>query len=178
MVSDIPSISYLPILWNLVITDSGFWYNTTEIIILPEDLKSKEQILKAFNDNPLLWGMYFCPHHFRGPSPAFHLRILKECLTNRFLAVAAPRESAKSTILAFLIPLHAICFRKKRFILIVSNTYKKASGSLDSIKKEFKDNQKVKETFGVLKVPKNAVKPALNPVEVSLKHPVNPAKGP
>lgn len=108
----------------------------------------KSQFELILEDNPLAMGMMFLPHHFRGPTPPFHIEILNQCLKNRYLAVAAPRESAKSTILAFLYPLHCILFRKKHFILIVSNTYKKAAGSLDSIKKEITDNQMIK-AFGI-----------------------------
>lgn len=81
-------------------------------------------------------------------SPPFHLKIVREAGLNRFLAVAAPRESAKSTVLTFLYPVHAICFKRKHFILICQNTYAKAARSLENIKKEFRENDKLKE-FGI-----------------------------
>lgn len=107
------------------------------------------EFLQALEQSPLIMGMYFLPNHFRGPTPDFHIEIIDECFNTRHLAVAAPRESAKSTILAFLYPLYCILFKKKHFILIVSNTYKKASGSLDSIKKEITDNPMLAQ-FGIV----------------------------
>lgn len=108
-----------------------------------------QSILKKFEENPLLWGMYYFPHHFRDISPSFHLKILKEAMNNRFLAIVAPRESAKSTILGFLRPAHGIAFKKFRHIILVQNTYSKAVGSLLSIKSEFKDNTKLKNDFKI-----------------------------
>ena len=99
-------------------------------------------LLKA---NPFFWGKHVCKEHFRNASAPFHLQIINEAVKNRFFAVASPRGSAKSTLVAFLLPLHYICFRKKHFILIVSNTYKKAAGSLDTIKREITDNPVLKE---------------------------------
>ena len=109
----------------------------------------QKQFLKDLEYNAMLWGMLFCSHHFRIPSPRFHLDILQATEDNKFIAIASPRESSKSTLIAFNKVAHSICFKKKRFILIVSNTYKKACGSLDSVKKEFKDNDKIKKVFKV-----------------------------
>ena len=104
-------------------------------------------VLNTFLNNPLLWGKKYFPHHFRQPSPPFHLQILRECINNKFLAVAAPRESSKSTLLSFLIPLHRICFEKVKFVIIVSNTYKKAAQSLENLKKEIRENAALKRDF-------------------------------
>lgn len=40
-------------------------------------------------------------------------------------------------------------FKKKRFIVIVQNTYKKAVGTLEGIKDEFRYNERLKTDFGV-----------------------------
>lgn len=118
-----------------------------------EKLQSKhsnqQRIVDALFQNPLAWGMYYFPHHFRSKSPSFHLKIIKEANTNRYLAIQAPRESAKSTILNFLYCTHCISFKRKRFIVIIQNTFKKASGSLETIKKEFKENPRLKNDFKV-----------------------------
>lgn len=92
----------------------------------------------------------------RKQSPRFHLDLIREMTINRHLAVAAPRESAKSTILTFLKPFHAIMFQEKRFIVIVQNTFKKAAMSLDSIKKELQENQLLRENFPGVKITKDA----------------------
>lgn len=112
--------------------------------IVDNNLSSLVQSLKA---NPLLWGKFYLPHHFRLATPPFHLHLLQQALNHRFLAVAAPRASAKSTILSFLYPLHSLCFSTHHFIVIVSNTYKKAAGALDNLKREFADNRLLKDHF-------------------------------
>lgn len=121
---------------------------TEPLIETPPD-NFQEDFLKELNTNAMLWGMLFCRHHFRIPSPRFHLDILQETEHNKFVAIASPRESSKSTLIAFNKVAHSICFKKKRFILIVSNTHKKACGSLDSVKKEIKENEKIRTTFQI-----------------------------
>ena len=107
-------------------------------------------IEETFRVNPLVWGMYYFEKHFRSESPGFHLKILKEAMVTRRFAVAAPRESAKSTILTFLLGSHAIAFKRKKFVVIVQNTYGKAAGSLETIKLELRDNEKFRRDFGVV----------------------------
>jgi len=110
---------------------------------------SSQNAFEIFKKNPLLWGFYYFPHHFRSRTPQFHIKILKEVMSNRYFACQCPRESAKSTILAFLFPEHRITFKKKRFIVIVQNTYLKASQSLETIKSEFRNNVHLRSDFGV-----------------------------
>ena len=109
----------------------------------------ESKFYNIFKENPLAWGMYYFEHHFRDESPSFHLKILKEALNNRYLAIAAPRESAKSTILTFLVPIHNICFKKKRFLVICQNTFKKAAMSLETLKNEIKSNKKLRKDFKI-----------------------------
>ena len=99
--------------------------------------------------NPLAWAKWYCKKHFRIPSPRFHQKIMDESLKHQFLAVAAPRESSKSTLLAFIRPANAIAYKKKRFILLVTNTYTKACSHLSTIKKEFKENYDLKQDFPI-----------------------------
>lgn len=107
------------------------------------------EILTYFKENPLVFGKHYFPHHFRDESPAFHKKLLEESYKHRFFAVQAPRGSAKSTVLAFLKPMHRICFKEKKFIVLVQNTYKKAVGSLESIKDEIRWNERIKKDFGI-----------------------------
>lgn len=108
-----------------------------------------EKLQELFQNNPLLFGKHYFPHHFRDESPAFHFKILEESYKNKFFACQAPRGSAKSTILAFLKPVHRIVFEEKRFIVIVQNTYKKAVGTLESIKDEIRWNEGLRRDFGI-----------------------------
>jgi hypothetical protein len=82
--------------------------------------------------------------------------MLQDAMRERKYAVASPRQSAKSTMLVFLYPFHALVFKRKRFIVIVSNTFKKAAMHLDSIKKELVENELLKQTFPGLSLTKDA----------------------
>jgi len=107
------------------------------------------KIHDIFEKNPLAWGFYYFPHHFRQNSPPFHHKILTESMKHKLFAVAAPRGSAKSTLLDFLKASHKICFKKAHFIVIVQNTFEKAAGSLETIKTEFKDNTQLMSDFPI-----------------------------
>lgn len=111
---------------------------------------NQEQLYAQFKNNPMLFGLLYLPHHFRLlPPPSFHVKIVTESMKHQFMAVQAPRESAKSTVLTFLHSLHGIVFKRFRFIVIVQNTFNKAAGSLDGIKKEMKDNQFLMAAFPI-----------------------------
>ena len=105
--------------------------------------------IKGFADNPLIWGKVYFRHHFRIKSPAFHYKIIDYALKFRYLGIAAPRESSKSTLVSFLYATHQICFRKRRFIIVVSNTYSKAAETLSNIKKEFRDNLALRKDYPI-----------------------------
>ena len=107
-------------------------------------------------DNKLFFGKYYFPHYFRKSSPAFHLQIVNTCSENLYVAIKAPRGSAKSTVTTFLDTMHGICLKKERFIVIVQNTYAKAAGSLNNIKYEFRYNEKLRQDFGVTMEVKDA----------------------
>lgn len=102
-----------------------------------------------FEQNPIIFGKYYFNHHFRDRSPYFHWIIIKESYENKFFACQAPRESAKSTMLAFIKPIHRIAFKQKRFYVIIQNTYKKAVETLETIKDECRWNERFKNDFGI-----------------------------
>jgi len=120
------------------------------------DPKSINSPLTRLSADPFIWFQTMFQNHAKLESPDFHLDLVEAMLEHKYLAAAAPRGSAKSTILTFLKPFHDICFKKKRFILIVSNTFKKAAMSLDTIKKEIHENQDLAKWHGKLDVVKDA----------------------
>lgn len=115
--------------------------------IEPLSLESTPYTL--FEQNPILFGKFYFPHHLRDRSPYFHWVIMSQSYENKFFACEAPRGSAKSTVLSFLKVLHRIAFKQKRFIVIVQNTYKKAVGTLESIKDEVRWNAAFARDFGI-----------------------------
>lgn len=106
-------------------------------------------VTDLYQTNKLLFGKFYFPHYFRKDSPPFHIQIIKVCGENHYVAIHAPRGSAKSTAETFLDSVHGITMKKERFIIIVQNTYAKAAGTLNNIKFEFKYNDRLKEDFGV-----------------------------
>lgn len=106
-------------------------------------------ITQLYQDNKLEFGHIYFPHYFRKESPPFHTEIVDDCCDNLYVAIQAPRGSAKSTVTTFLDTIHGITLQRERFIVIVQNTYAKAAGSLNNIKYEFRYNQKLKADFGI-----------------------------
>jgi len=104
-----------------------------------------------------LFARAFFPHYCRVAESRFHHE-LYECFSGCILedqghrvAIAAPRESAKSTIATLFLPLWCICYperARKRFILIVSDTAAQAQRHIADIKAELEGNELLKEAFG------------------------------
>ena len=104
-----------------------------------------EQSLRAF-------GRLYLPHHLEKPPSRMHAELygMLESLTERTgarLAVAAPRNSAKSTLVTLLYPLWSICHRRHRFIVLLSDTADKAAEFLDHIKHELVNNVRLAEDY-------------------------------
>lgn len=118
--------------------------------------RSRENAYNLLAENPLLWGHVYFKNHFSKNPPKFHGQLASNAVKEQYLAVAAPRGSAKSTILAFLVPFHSIVFKQRRFILIIANTFKKAALHLDAMKIEIRDNQSLKEAFPGISITKDA----------------------
>ncbi|MCX6113166.1 MAG: phage terminase large subunit [Proteobacteria bacterium] len=63
------------------------------------------------------------------------------------LAIAAPRGSAKSTLVTLQYVIYCICYRVESFIVIISNTSDQAQGFLGDIKRELESNEKLMKDF-------------------------------
>ena len=113
-------------------------------------------LLKEWERDPIFWGKTFFDKHFRDKSPEFHTQLIQAAIKYPRLVVAAPRGSAKSTILAFVFPSHQITFKRRRFILIISNTFKKAAMHLDAYKKELGDNVLLKNSLPPINIIRDA----------------------
>ena len=112
-------------------------------------MTNEEQILGIFEKSPIIFAHWYFPHHLRDEGSDFHWIIIKESYDNRFFAVQAPRESAKSTMLGFVKPIHRIAFKQKRFYVIIQNTFKKAVETLETIKDEVRWNKRFVADFGI-----------------------------
>lgn len=66
------------------------------------------------------------------------------------IANAAPRGNAKSTITSFALIIWCAVYKKKHYIIIVSDTSGQADDFLQNIKNEFEDNELLINDFGSL----------------------------
>lgn len=114
-----------------------------------EQQERVEQLRSVLAAEPLLWGRAYLGHHFRLDSPSFHVEMMQEAMLRRFLAIAAPRGSSKTTIVGFNYPFHAICHKKRRFVVYISNTFKQATMMLHTMKQEVKENEAIKADYGI-----------------------------
>jgi predicted phage terminase large subunit-like protein len=84
------------------------------------------------------------------PSPVCHREWWELCCSSeRYVAIAAPRNHAKSTAITFAYTLAATLFRERKFVLIVSDTEAQAINFLGLIKQELTENQDLIKLFGL-----------------------------
>lgn len=84
------------------------------------------------------------------PSPACHREWWELCSSGeRYVAIAAPRNHAKSTAITVAYTLAATLFRERKFVLIVSDTESQAVNFLGLIKQELSENRDLIKLFGL-----------------------------
>jgi predicted phage terminase large subunit-like protein len=94
----------------------------------------------------------FLKKRFDGPTeiPECHREWWDMCCSNhKFIAIAAPRNHAKSTAITHSYTLASILLRERQFVLLVSDTEAQSSFFLNDIKKELIDNEDIVKVFGV-----------------------------
>jgi predicted phage terminase large subunit-like protein len=104
-------------------------------------------------------------------APTFHKEIseimndVSNVNRNAKVAVAAPRSHAKSSYLSKAFPLHQIVFRKRKYIINISETPSVATANLEWIAVQLKGNAKLRADFGELLSPKQQMNPRDNSSE-------------
>ncbi|MGR5867425.1 hypothetical protein ACT7DZ_38705 [Bacillus cereus] len=84
---------------------------------------------------------------------------------NKRVAVAAPRSHAKSSYLSKAFPIHEICYRKRFYIILISETPSVSSANLEWIKLQLQSNDKLRRDFGPLLHTKQQMNPRDNTSE-------------
>jgi len=118
---------------------------------------SEINVLKHIcNEDLYLFAIRYFSHYLKKPSSKFH-KFLYELIPKKLnapnrkegikYAIAAPRGAAKSSILSLIVPLWCMAYEKKKFIVIISDTAKKAEGFLADIKRELRFNAKLSRDF-------------------------------
>lgn len=124
------------------------------------EAKQEERRARAAAD-PLYFCRTYLPHYFSHAPAPFHYELVKmldergEVVTPA--AVAAPREFAKSTVCSFGYVLHQICFGKRRFAIIGSDTEDLASDLTGYLYLELLYNERLHQDFGELVKPNKSV---------------------
>lgn len=114
-----------------------------------------ERIKRAAVDRNF-FARYYFPHKFYDNTPEFHNEIdrmvddIFEDNKHSGLILAAPRGSAKTQRLQFLLPLWLLVFKKRRFIVLISNNQTHANERIQEIKMELESNDRLIEDFGDL----------------------------
>lgn len=138
----------------------------------------REQRLRRAAADPLYFCRVYLPHYFDRPPAPFHFELVE--LLERFrgngvggavrpVVVAAPREFAKTTVCAFGYVLHQICFGKRHFIIIGSDTEDLASDLTGYIYLELLYNDRLRQDFGDLVRPNRAVDDFVTTNDVRVK---------
>lgn len=98
-------------------------------------------------------------HRFDGAVeiPNFHKELWKMCCSPYSkIAIAAPRNHAKSTSVTLSYLLSAVLFRDRKFVLIVSDTEGQATQFLNNLKVELEENEDIVKLFGISSFIKDA----------------------
>jgi predicted phage terminase large subunit-like protein len=128
---------------------------------LLEQLKTGSKDAQAALDNLLYYRMgsdvelftsMFFPHYATESFNDFHKDLFKAYRFDersvRRLRIA-PRGYAKSTISAFVKPIHDLCYKLERFIVIISNTEPQAKQKLKDIRAELLSNDELINFYGI-----------------------------
>ncbi|UKS30168.1 phage terminase large subunit [Paenibacillus sp. HWE-109] len=89
-------------------------------------------------------------------APAFHaeicdiMNVVSTKEVNAKVAVAAPRSHAKSSFLSKAFPIHELVFRKRKYVIIISETPQVSTGNMEWLSLQLKSNEKLRADFGPL----------------------------
>lgn len=94
----------------------------------------------------------FMLEHLKYLPSAAHLeiyQILEEIIVARGkkVALAAPRNFGKTSLVMLIYIIYLICYGKEKFIVILSGTQSQAMQTLENIRKELTENERLRKAF-------------------------------
>lgn len=95
---------------------------------------------------------------------------------NAKVAAAVSRSHGKSTYLSRAFPVSEISYRKRKYVIIISETPTVAKANMEWIRNQFKFNRKLREDFGPLLSPKDQSNIVDNGEEFIAWHPEGDSK--
>src|SRR3990172_4982837 len=110
-------------------------------------LNSLEARKQLANEDILFFAKYYLAKHVRTNIPQLH-KEWYSFLKNEGIVIAAPRSHAKTTVFSLVYPLYCILFQKKKYLVLISDTYQQAEEYLGSIIQELEENRRIIEDFG------------------------------
>lgn len=115
--------------------------------------EKKIQVLKKiFSEDIEEYAKFFFPNHLKKKTPDFHRDIFNLYQgKDKFIAIAAPRGHAKSTITDLVFLSWCLVHDKVRFALLISDTYSQATLFLESLKAELETNERLIMFYGTFK---------------------------
>uniref|UniRef100_A0A6M3KDB0 Putative homing endonuclease n=2 Tax=viral metagenome TaxID=1070528 RepID=A0A6M3KDB0_9ZZZZ len=132
---------------------------TVEVASDPEEQMGAEEVralVHLSEEDLYLFAVRYFSHYLRRTSSKLH-RFIYKTLTREVnrknrkkgfkIAIAAPRGGAKSSLISIIFPIWCICYNKKKFIILVSETASAAEEFLEDVKRELLHNEKLKRDF-------------------------------
>jgi len=118
-----------------------------------EERYARLQSLKKLKNNIGLFGRFCFPTAAKRTTPPFHGEIYSHIADKTVprVLIAAPRGTAKSTVVSLFLPLHRAAFKspdEDLFIVIVSESQSQSVNFLSRIKYHLDHSDKFKEVFG------------------------------
>lgn len=126
----------------------------TETPVKKEEIELTAELIEGFVGSCMI-------KRFDNPTkiPWFHKEWWDLCCSKeKFVAIAAPRRHAKSTAITLSYTLANVLFRKKQFVLLVSDTETQSNLFLGGIKQELQDNRDIIDLFDLKTDEKGLVK--------------------
>ena len=98
------------------------------------------------------FAMLYMQHHMEFLPSEAHIELydLLDKITierGKKIAIAAPRDFGKSTMITLIYIAYCICYSKEKFMVVISNTASQACQMLDNIKKELTENELLRVDF-------------------------------
>lgn len=121
----------------------------------PGSPEFKQMVVTRHDEDPLLFAGALLRDHMKvqntnlvQQSPPFHAELISLYQNNRFVAVAAPRGHAKSTVTSLFYVLHTALYKKKKNIVLISASEDMAKKFLRRVKDELEFNKEINFFFG------------------------------
>lgn len=116
------------------------------------EYSEKEKILALCYDDIDTFARIFLSTYKTRETPDFHIEIERTLKdeNNKRVEIIAPRGHAKSTVVSFIYAMWNICFKRKKFIVLISDSWEQSKAFLEMIKSQFETNEMLKYYFGNL----------------------------